>query len=235
MSNMIYSVQFENCGQHGMVNVLPMYIENLTPIWDERDMCAWVGQIAGECYGSSTDVDKCVTRALNCIKRGHHSPWEHVNITLKCLMDRGTSHAIVRHRHCAFQQSSTIYQNMTRDGVLNVIGLPKQDPCNGDIVPEISEEELHLYNELALRYQKQTNDMKQAPERARDLVPTCLATNLIITTNISEWMYIIHRRNGPGDAVRTHCFCKLLTDWFNTHYPRITMLFDEWYESGRKM
>lgn len=228
-------INFENCGLHGMVNVLPMAVENLTHIWEERDMQQWVGMIAGECYGSSMDRDRCVQRAMNCIKRGHHSPWEHVYITLKCLVDRGTSHALVRHRHCAFQQSSTIYQNMVKDGVLNIVALPDVDPCNGAKMQPMSEEELHMYNEIALRYQKQTSDMKQAPERARDIVPTCLATNLIITTNFPEWMYMLHRRVGPGDAVRMHCWEVLVRDWFAEHYPKTLFAFDAWYDSGRKM
>ena len=76
----------------------------------ERELLIHIGIIAGICYASSMDEEKCIKRAISCIRRGHHSPWEHITFTLSNIIDRGTSHALIRHRHCAFQQSSTIYQ-----------------------------------------------------------------------------------------------------------------------------
>ena len=93
------------------MKLIPMKVEEMgLQFLNEKDLLAYVGNIAGECYNSSRDLDACVKRGLSCIKRGHHTPFEHAIITLKCTVDRGVSHALVRHRHCAFQQSSTIYQ-----------------------------------------------------------------------------------------------------------------------------
>ena len=92
------------------MKLVPISVEHLAGVMPENSLLCFIGRIAGECYGSAIDENKCINRALNCIARGHHSPWEHYNVTIKCTVDRGTSHALVRHRHCAFQQSSTIYQ-----------------------------------------------------------------------------------------------------------------------------
>ena len=58
----------------------------MTPILPEQSALEFIGQVAGECYNSSRDSEACVKRALGCIKRGHHSPFEHFNITLKCTV-----------------------------------------------------------------------------------------------------------------------------------------------------
>lgn len=187
-------------------------IENLTPVWDELDMCAWVGKISGECYNSSKDTDKCVKRALNNIRAGHHSPWEHVNITLKCTVDRGVSHALVRHRHCAFTQSSTIYQRM--DELTFITPTSMTD----DLANKIEEQ----YKALLT--------IGNVPGEARDCLPNDLATTLVITTNMRQWMYMIQRRKGPGDSHKMHIWCAKVRDWFVKSYPIILGAFEEWYD-----
>ena len=182
---------------------------------NEKDLLSFIGNVAGECYNSSKDLDKCIQRALNCIKRGHHSPFEHVNITLKCTVDRGTSHALVRHRHCAFQQSSTIYQ--------------KFDECEFIENKDISDYKRQAYTHAEVMYKRLLN-AGEPPSSARDVLPNALATNLIITTNVRQWMYMIQRRCGPGDSDNMHEWCKLVRAWFEERYPQLVTAFDCWYE-----
>ena len=180
---------------------------------NEKDLLSFVGHVAGECYNSSKDLDKCIQRALNCIKRGHHSPFEHANITLKCTVDRGVSHALVRHRHCAFQQSSTIYQKFDEIECIHTDNFDKQQ----------------TYFCCELAYKKALN-AGEPPSSARDVLPNALATNLIITTNIRQWMYMIQRRCGPGDSDNMHEWCKMVRAWFEERYPQLVLAFDTWYE-----
>ena len=199
------------------MKLIPMKLEPMGLFFEyEEDLLSFIGCVAGECYNSSMDKDKCMQRALNCIKRGHHSPFEHANITLKCTVDRGVSHALVRHRHCAFQQSSTIYQ--------------KFQECEfiGDLetVPIYKKQ---AYCESEIAYKQALND-GYPPSSARDVLPNALATNLIITTNIRQWMYMIQRRCGPGDSDNMHEWCKMVRAWFEERYPRLTLAFDVWYE-----
>lgn len=199
------------------MKIIPMSIESMAPIiWSEKAVLELIGQIAGECYNSSKDSEACIKRALGCIKRGHHSPWEHFNITLKCTVDRGTSHALVRHRHCAFQQSSTIYQKFDEIVVI-------------DNEPIMSDKDKQFYLASEIRYKERLNE-GQAPSEARDVLPTNLATNLIITTNLRQWMYMIQRRCGPGDSKKMHDWCAMTRKWFMDNYPQITTAFDIWYD-----
>ena len=198
------------------MKLIPMKVEPMGLFFEyEEDLLSFIGRVAGECYNSSMDKDKCMQRALNCIKRGHHSPFEHANVTLKCTVDRGVSHALVRHRHCAFQQSSTIYQKFQE---IECIG------CH-----DVCEDKLSVYRQAEIQYMKLLND-GHAPSSARDVLPNALATNLIITTNIRQWMYMIQRRCGPGDSDNMHAWCEMVREWFEEHYPRLTFAFNTWYD-----
>lgn len=197
------------------MKLIPISIDAMTPVWTEESLLEFIGQIAGECYNSLMDSDKCIQRALNCIKRGHHSPWEHFNVTLKCTVDRGVSHALVRHRHCAFQQSSTIYQ--------------KFDELTFIKQPNITLEEQELYAQIEQQY-KSLLEQKAPPHRARDILPNALATNLIITTNMRQWQYMFRRRNGPGDSDNMHRWADIVEVWFRTQYPQTTAMFDTYYK-----
>ena len=197
------------------MKLIPMSITPMTPVWSEQSALEFIGQVAGECYNSSMDSEACMKRALNCIKRGHHSPFEHFNITLKCTVDRGVSHALVRHRHCSFQQSSTIYQKFDELCVID------DGRC--------TEKDLQYYISCEIRYKERLNE-GQAPAEARDVLPTVTATNLIITTNFRQWMYMVQRRCGPGDSKFMHMWCSILRKWFEEHYPHMTHAFDTWYD-----
>ena len=191
-------------------------IEPMGDLMDEDTLLTFIGEIAGECYNSSKARQSCINRALTCIKNGHHSPWEHYNLTFKCVVDRGVSHALVRHRHCAFQQSSTIYQRYKDD--IKIVGNALDVPGR----------EYRLYEKAEETYHDSINK-GVAPSRARDVLPTALATNLIITTNIREYMYILQRRVGPGDSDNMHKFVALLREQFKKFYPKILKAFDAWY------
>ena len=199
------------------MKLIPMSI-NYMGVFDipsEKDVLAFIGRCAGEAFNSSKDADACINRALGCIKRGHHSVFEHLSITLKSTVDRGTSHALVRHRHCAVTQSSTIYQKFQEIEIIEQ--------------PDVTEEELECFRHDELVYQQLLNKGK-APSRARDVLPTELATNVIITTNLRQWMYMIQRRCGPGDSENMHRWCQRTREWFEQSYPQLTLAFDTWYE-----
>ena len=89
-----------------------------------------------------------------------------------------------------------------------------------------------LTDELACQIEQQyKTDLVNGitPGEARDSLPNDLATNLVITTNIRQWMYMIQRRNGAGDSAKMHIWCAKIRAWFEKTYPLITKAFDDWY------
>ena len=196
------------------MKMIPMQVEyfGLGELPKESDLLAFIGKCAGEAYASNKDFDKCIQRALRCIKQGHHSVFEHYSITLRSTVDRGVSHALVRHRHCAVTQSSTIYQKY---GEVIVI---EDTPMSEQFVIACE-----------IEYKRLLNAGFAAGE-ARDCLPTDLATNIVITTNLRQWMYMLQRRSGPGDSDKMHKWNKLVREWFEQNYPQLTLAFDTWYQ-----
>lgn len=157
---------------------------------DEQQVIEKLGKIAGVAYQS--DKTTYAQRLAKCMKDGHESVLEHENITVEIVCDRATTHALVRHRHTAYTQESTIYCNYNRFGKLQFI-----EP------QEFSDEYFQYVARLYLE------DKRPAGVK-RDILPNCTKTTLIMTTNIREWRYIIGLRSDPKDSGRMHKVIELL-------------------------
>lgn len=181
------------------------------------DLC---GRAAGECYKSEDSVEANKNRVLNCIKKGHTSILEHATISFTVKTDRGTSHALVRHRHCAFTQESTIYVNYSRFETLEFITLPAVDTYkNSYALPDNYNIELEKYCQAATDEYCRLLDKGIVPGIARDVLPNCLATTIHITTNFRELQSILKIRSAPADSVRMHNIIEMLTVELWKKYP----------------
>ncbi len=181
------------------------------------DLC---GRAAGECYRSEDSAEANKNRVLNCIKKGHTSILEHATISFTVKTDRGTSHALVRHRHCAFTQESTIYVNYSRFETLEFIALPATDVYkNNYALPDNYNTELEKYCQVATDEYCRLLNKSIVPGIARDVLPNCLATTIHITTNFRELRSILKIRSAPADSVRMHDVIGLLTEELRKKYP----------------
>ena len=177
---------------------IPVSVQLIDTV-NETEVITKLGQIAGVAYQS--DNANYTQRLLKCMKDGHESVLEHENISVKIVCDRATTHALVRHRHTAYTQESTIYCNYNRFGKLQFI-----EP------QEFSDEFFTQVAELYL------GDSRPAGIK-RDILPNCTKTTLIMTTNIREWRYIIGLRSDPKDSGRMHTVIKLLREQLQSVLP----------------
>ena len=85
---------------------------NPEEILKKLEMC---GRI---CYKSEKNItpESANKFISGIIRRGHESVIEHVNLSVKFIVDRGVSHEIVRHRIASYSQESTRYCNYSKDG-----------------------------------------------------------------------------------------------------------------------
>ncbi len=181
------------------------------------DLC---GRAAGECYKAEDSVEANKNRVLNCIKKGHTSILEHATISFTVKTDRGTSHALVRHRHCAFTQESTIYVNYSRFDTLEFIALPATDVYkNNYVLPDSYNTDLEEYCQAATNEYCRLLNKGIVPGIARDVLPNCLATTIHITTNLRELQSILKIRSAPADSVRMHNIIGLLAVELWKKYP----------------
>lgn len=158
------------------------------------------------------------------MKLKHFSPLEHVSISVSFTYDRGVSHEKVRHRLAAFSQQSTRYCNFSKGKFGKEITVIKPSFFNQSdntqfvtfpypfrIPNDKNEWELvsndfttkYLMNKFDVWYiaclyaeyfYMQLLEMGATPQEARSVLPNSLATKIMVTANIREWIHILNLR-----------------------------------------
>ena len=135
--------------------------------------------------------------------------------TVKFICDRGVSHEFVRHRVFSFAQESTRYCNYSKDKFGNELTfiiptwltLPESNYiyCDGDWVDinkqviQISEDEANAHSFLVTldcsEYQyTQLINNGWKPQQARQILPFCIKSPLIMTGFESDWKHFFELR-----------------------------------------
>ena len=144
------------------------------------------------CYKSEGKItpDSAGRFVKALIDRGHASVIEHCSATFRIVCDRGISHQIVRHRLASYSQESTRYCNYS------------SEKFGGDIqviAPEgLSDKSYLLWEEAMMQAEKfyfYLIDTGCTPEQARDVLPTCLKTEIVVTMNFRSWVHFIKERS----------------------------------------
>jgi len=158
-----------------------------------EDIYNLIARTARVCYQSENKVSKLSSAEFVAmlIKRGHLSPLEFIDITIKCITDRGISHELVRHRLCSFMQESTRYCNYGGKDIEFVKPVGIDDPsdtyCEWMIAMENSE---NFYNLLL--------ELGNTPQVARSVLPNSLKTEIYIKANLREWRHIFKLRRAKA-------------------------------------
>ena len=144
---------------------------------------------ARTCYKSEESITPESAEKLirSVIKRGHESVLEHISFSVRFICDRGVSHELVRHRHCAFSQESTRYVNYGKSRVQFIL-----PPWIGE-VGEADCLWLETCNEAETAYNKLL-ELGWTPQQARSVLPNSLKTEIVVTANLREWRHIFHLR-----------------------------------------
>lgn len=132
------------------------------------------------------------------IERGHESVLEHSLLTVRFITDRGVSHELVRHRLASFTQESTRYCNYTQSKFGHEITVIA--PYWADIMEQVDQEEWLNWKkgcEAAEQRYFKAIELGHKPQSARDLLPTCVKTELFMSTNYREWRHILKLRTAP--------------------------------------
>lgn len=116
---------------------------------------------------------------------------KHLVHTVVFTCDRGVTHEFVRHRIASFAQESTRYCNYSQDKFSNEIAVI--DPCFW----EKDSDEYKLWKEGCEATEKVYFELLEkgaTAQQARDVLPTSLKTEIVITATESEWQHIINLR-----------------------------------------
>jgi len=142
----------------------------------------------------------------------HESVLEHSAVSFLFRCSRIATHEIVRHRLCAFTQSSTRY--IEEGNVITVIKPPdmpvtdlgdydlSHDDCGSVLERKVYKVGLPNPPSWVSSAAFAFNDYQEARkhgvkrESARYLLPHCLAAHIVVTANFRQWRHMI--------ALRTH-------------------------------
>jgi thymidylate synthase (FAD) len=188
------------------------------------------------CYKSEPKItDDSYKKFLKTIiKSGHESILEHASVTAKIITNRAVSLETVRHRLNSFSQESTRYCNYSGDRFGNELTF---------IVPVwISDEEVskfHVEDSISSNPAISLNpsftwwfamhQVEEAyfsllnrgwtPEKAREILPNSLKTELVMTANVRQWRHVLQQRLSPKCHPQMRFMMFQLAEKFNEYLP----------------
>ena len=213
------------------------------------------------CYKSENRIteDSAKKFVSGIIKSGHHSVIEHVNLTVRFVCDRGTSHEIVRHRLASYSQESTRYCRYTDDKFDNQITVILPMWYSTALVGEWHMDYLRADNGVLINgathgissdnittpEQRWINSMLQSelhyfellncgerPEQARSVLPNSLKTEVVMTCNLREWKHVFRMRCQKAAHPQIR---EIMLPLLKELHERIPVVFDEEYEMFKEV
>jgi thymidylate synthase (FAD) len=183
-----------------MILVKPSF-EVLTPL--SPDMLRLLELAGRVCYKSEDKItgESAGRFCKRIMASGHESVIEHVNVTVKFVIDRGVSHELVRHRLASYSQESTRYCNYGKQGQLTFVIPPWVDLKPGDygtlgtLSMKLGPDRLWAVAVLDAEY-KYIRLLKLGwqPQQARSVLPNSLKTEIVMTANLREWKHVFKLR-----------------------------------------
>jgi thymidylate synthase (FAD) len=145
-------------------------------------------------------------------RNGHHSVLEHVSCSLRIKTSRAVSHELVRHRLCSFSQES---QRYVRYNDIEFI-IPEWFDLNN--YKEVSSEFTFFCDHIEQLYKTMLKNGLKSQE-AREILPNCTVTELVMTANLREWIHICSIRTAKGVYPQTKTLFEEIKYDFRSKLP----------------
>lgn len=155
----------------------------------------WLERVGRTCYKSEGKIKEgSAEKFLAMIKKkNHNSIFEHVVVSARIIGDRGLMAQITRHRLASFAIQSTRYCDYSKDKFGSEITVVQ--PEGLDLAQRyLWEETMREIEERYLTLRK----MGLSQDIARSVLPIALKTEILVTTNLREWMHILKLRNSDA-------------------------------------
>ena len=155
-------------------------------------------ELAGRrCYKSEDKItpDSAGKFVQMIAKRGHVSVLEHASASFAFICNRGVTHEMVRHRLASFSQESTRYCSYNKakfGGQINIIWQEHHK-----FTPDQLSRRMKLYEQIEQVYMAETAEGIPA-QIARDNLPICLKTEIVMTCNVREWSHVLTLRTSKA-------------------------------------
>ena len=125
------------------------------------------------------------------IRSGHEAMLEHYSFTVKFICDRGIANELVRHRIASFAQESSRYCCYAKDKFGKELTFI--NPCFWEPDSDNYARWFHEMDEAEKTYLAMIED-GATPEQARDILPTSIKTEIVMTANLREFRHFFKLR-----------------------------------------
>ena len=125
------------------------------------------------------------------IRSGHEAMLEHYSFTVKFICDRGIANELVRHRIASFAQESSRYCCYAKDKFGKELTFI--NPCFWEPDSDNYARWFHEMDESEKTYLAMIED-GATPEQARDILPTSIKTEIVMTANLREFRHFFKLR-----------------------------------------
>lgn len=176
----------------------------LTPETTLREMLLNIERAGRTSYQSETKpiTEETASRFVRMlIRNGHYSVIEHSLMTvLFTCVSRGLTHELVRHRLAAFTQESTRYVDYSKGEVdldrfqAGFIAPPSADVDALHTLPDGRQLSFADMLQIAEDFYRTLRQDGWLPEDARQILPTALESDIVVTANFREWRHIFQLR-----------------------------------------
>ena len=188
---------------------------------EEARRLEWIGRV---CYNSRDKMtdNSYISFLKNIIARGHESVLEHGCMTVQFYVNRAIANEIVRHRLASYSQESTRYVDYSKE--IHFI-LPSDSSY-------WTKEKVQIFMDRAARQWDAYNELLQSDEGtrkqvARDILPLCTATKVVMTANYREWRHFFKMRCDKAAHPDMQMVAK---EVLSEAHAIIPVIFDDLYE-----
>lgn len=197
------------------MKIVPQSVELL---WITPDAEKQIELAGRTCYKSEDRIteDSAGEFCRRMVGSGHHAMVEHASASFRIITDRGVSHEIVRHRLASFAQESTRYCNYSADkfgGEITVVEPPWLN--------ENQRSHWYMACEFAERRYFTMLKAGYSPQIARSVLPTCLKTEIAMTTNFREWRHFITLRRAKAAHPQIREIAEYILSVLKIHAPNV--------------
>lgn len=152
-----------------------------------------IERCARVCYKSEDRItdDSAEKMVAALIRSGHEAMLEHYSFTVKFICDRGIANELVRHRIASFAQESSRYCCYAKDKFGKELTFI--NPCFWEPDSDNYARWFHEMDEAEKTYLAMIED-GATPEQARDILPTSIKTEIVMTANLREFRHFFKLR-----------------------------------------
>jgi thymidylate synthase (FAD) len=176
-----------------------------------------IERAARVCYKSedrmTDDSYEKIIKMLLSNSTPHESPLEHAKVSVALTVSRAIQQEITRHRLASYSIESTRYVNYEKKGISFVM------PADWS---EMTADQQSFYEHLAgiaEENYKTAIKLGMKPQRARDVLPLSLKSDIVMTANWREWRTIFKLRCESGAHPDIRDLMTFLREEFISNMP----------------